>query len=782
MASPGAHGWNTGVGDESIEGESLLWIEVTNWETDEDCNAPPRYILMNPDSTSGIVSTSDDGDYFFYSAEFPQEYIVIDGSWLDEENNATFAEVVGQGRTPITIGLPGIAEAFFDESDFPAPEGTSSFADNLQAGEQETEEDRPPTCEEREGTSFGFFTCWLLNITTGIINFVDRILTTFLITPEAYIDAQATRDAWVAFRNIAYLLLVPALLLMVLGTALGFEFVSAYTVKKALPRMVAATVFIALSFDIVMFLVAVTNEFGNGIQGLLAGAGGFDAGFTLQDMFRPGGAADASVAVLGVAAGATIAFAPWVFSGALYLMIGFLGSAAIAIITVIFLLAFRQVAVVMLAILAPLAILAWIFPGNTRLWTLWRSFFLKLLLLYPVIMLAIGAGKLFAGVLAEIGADISADPDSDVALVQSVSNRILILIAYVGPYFVIPKMFRFAGGAFANLAGSVRDKESGLMNRSKNWGKSRREEKTGGRKEQKKQSRALKYQAKDFNRISADPDKIKGDGLGAKAKRANARYQRQRRRGIDDQVLYAAEEQYKKQELAAETFGLQKATSEMSRKQTLAKLEEVAKDESASHYQRKAAIMMLAQQQATEHLDRVRAAGFENEDIALSYNDSLADPQTYSMIKGASVANAKEVRYGKFGTGDALVKRMTNERLEQFRNASDADLAKMKAGAWKQFYEDRPDEMTERLTKILNDPITRSQIPAETLNDPDIGPLLEKALDRAASQAGATAGQQTPQTGGGGNQPTQTPQQQSQGAVYGNHDPNDPRNNPQNKP
>lgn len=637
--------------------------------------------------------------------------------------------------------------------------------------DESDEEDLPPTCEERDGTSFGFFTCWLLSVVTGVLNTVDRVMTNLLITPEEYVINPATREAWTAFRNIAYLLLVPALLVMVLGTALGFEFVSAYTVKKALPRMVAATVFIALSFDIVAFLVTATNEFGRGIQGLLAGAGGFEEGFTLTDMFSPGLGADAPYAVLGIATVATVALAPWLFSGSLMLMIGFLGSAALAIITVMFLLAFRQVAVVILAILAPLAILAWIFPGNTRLWTLWRSIFLKLLLLYPVVMLAIGSGKLFAGVLADMNANIQADPDSELTLIRSVSNRILILIAYVGPYFVIPKMFKFAGGAFANLAGAVRDKESGLMNRSKNWGKSRREEKVGGRKEQKKQSRALKNQRENFEKMGTNPDDIEGSSIAARTRRIR---QRLRRHGINDQVLYAAEEQYKKQELAAETFGLQKETSGMSRGQTLTKLEEVAKDEKASHYKRKAAVMLLAQQQATKELDRVREAGYSNEKVALSYNDSLADAQTYSLIKGASVANAKEVIPGTMGTGEALVEGMKKQRLEQFRRASNAELAKMKATAWEQFHEDSPGEMIDRLAETYSDPITRSQIPAETLNDKTI----KEALGRATSQAGATAGQQTPQTGGGGNQPTQTPQQQSQGTVYGNHDPNDPRNNP----
>jgi hypothetical protein len=55
-------------------------------------------------------------------------------------------------------------------------------------------------------------------------------------------------------------------------------------------------------------------------------------------------------------------------------------------LTVVALLAGRQIAIMILAIIAPLAIIAWIFPANTTLWKIWQKSFMKLLLLYPLIM------------------------------------------------------------------------------------------------------------------------------------------------------------------------------------------------------------------------------------------------------------------------------------------------------------------------------------------------------------------------------------------------------------
>ena len=46
------------------------------------------------------------------------------------------------------------------------------------------------------------------------------------------------KAVWVRLRDIAYIILVPIMLVMVIGTALNIGPFDAYTVKKALPRMV----------------------------------------------------------------------------------------------------------------------------------------------------------------------------------------------------------------------------------------------------------------------------------------------------------------------------------------------------------------------------------------------------------------------------------------------------------------------------------------------------------------------------------------------------------------
>jgi hypothetical protein len=129
------------------------------------------------------------------------------------------------------------------------------------------EEAEPQTCEQRSPGLFGFFTCFMLRGVTSVASFVTNVLYTLLETPSEYINSPAVREVWQNFRDIALIMLVPAMLLMTLGTALGFEWVSAYTVKKALPRMVIAAIFIVLSYDITIFFVNFINVIGAGILG-----------------------------------------------------------------------------------------------------------------------------------------------------------------------------------------------------------------------------------------------------------------------------------------------------------------------------------------------------------------------------------------------------------------------------------------------------------------------------------------------------------------------------------
>lgn len=307
-----------------------------------------------------------------------------------------------------------------------------------------------PSCES-EGGSFSWLLCPALDLTSRFLQFVDNQVISLLNTPREYYVNDSITDAWGRMRNIAFIILIPILLLMVIGTALGFGFVDAYTIKRALPRLLVAVLFISLSLQISQLAIDVGNSVGRGVLGLITGALAGERFISLEELFNPS-AGQGLLFTGGVFVAGVLAL------GMIPVILLFGLSAGLALFSVFLLLAFRQMMLVGLIIVSPLAILGWIFPGNDKLWKIWYNAFSKLILLFPIVMFLIGSGKVFAYII-----DATPSTRGDTNFLET----ILILVAYVGPYFLIPATFKLAGGAFANIAGMANNRGRGAFDRLK---------------------------------------------------------------------------------------------------------------------------------------------------------------------------------------------------------------------------------------------------------------------------------------------------------------------------
>ncbi len=320
-----------------------------------------------------------------------------------------------------------------------------------------------PSCES-EGGDLSWILCPLLRQADNIVEKIDRTINNLLQVPNAYFEGTAganLRSTWARLRNIAFIILVPIMLIMVISTALGSGLVDAYTVKKALPRLFAAVLFMSLSYDLCIFMIKFFNDIGSGVAGLITSSFGGVDNITLASIFNPNGLTDVVVGPVAVFAGV----------GALAIAgPGVIGSFALVTVVALLIgfvvLSLRQVILIFLVLFAPLAILAWIFPGNDKLWKLWWGSFSKLLLLYPIVIGLIAFGKVFAKLV-----DMSLDSQSGSALVAenvgSLPNMFLKLLAYIGPYFFIPATFKLAGGLFATITGAVNDKSRGFFDKQR---------------------------------------------------------------------------------------------------------------------------------------------------------------------------------------------------------------------------------------------------------------------------------------------------------------------------
>jgi hypothetical protein len=274
---------------------------------------------------------------------------------------------------------------------------------------------------------------------------------------------KAFHDAWDVFRIFALGLLAIAGLLMILSQGLGFEIFDAYTIKKTLPRILVAAIAISLSWPLLEGLVTFSNVLGIGIRSLIYQPF-IQAG--IDDVVLKGGEAAIST-VLGIG-GAAVAF---VSLGAIGVL-SFIGTALLAILLAFFVLVIRNILVILLVLIAPVAIAMYILP-NTEKWAkMWWDWLFKALLAFPIITAMIAIGHVFAAITSQKGGGLL--------------TTVVAFIAYFAPYFLIPAAFRFAGGALATIGGFANDRSRGGFDRlkqlrknqvAKNW----QDVKTGNR-------------------------------------------------------------------------------------------------------------------------------------------------------------------------------------------------------------------------------------------------------------------------------------------------------------
>ncbi len=305
------------------------------------------------------------------------------------------------------------------------------------------------TCESKGGPLSWFMCPVLALLDGGIFALTNAVESLLSVEYNKYSDPDGpVVQTWQVMRNIALLILVPMMLLMVIGTALEFGPFDAYTVKKALPRMVLAVMFITLSLPITSFFINLSNVVGYGIQGLILTAS--NSPESLMQLYEAReGALFSYLVIAGIGvAGATGAITfGIILSLALVVFVTLLIGYVILVI--------RELLILVLIIVAPLAILVWIFPANDKLWKIWKTTFIALLMMFPIIILLITSGKVFAGLIAETQSPFT--------------SFFLKIIALIAPFFFIPATFKYGLGVFGNLAGMINDRSRGLFDRQRKF-------------------------------------------------------------------------------------------------------------------------------------------------------------------------------------------------------------------------------------------------------------------------------------------------------------------------
>ena len=277
-----------------------------------------------------------------------------------------------------------------------------------------------------ELNGFGSIICSGQNLFVTITQILFDTVSKILESQAELTKEDAVRQQWGNLLNVANAILIIAFLVVIYSTATSTGGLSNYDVKKLLPRIIIFAIAINLSYYICMALVDLSNILGHGIFGLFLGGKTGDAP---QLMKTAKATADAISIPPEVGAITTVAIV-----AILIFLVG--PPIIIALLTILFALVVRGMALMILVIISPVAIASYLFnsQGLSKGFTMWRDNYIKLLLVYPLFMLVWAGSRVVSSLNPN-------SPDPTLAIF----GLLMEVICLVAPAMSILPLFKMSG-------------------------------------------------------------------------------------------------------------------------------------------------------------------------------------------------------------------------------------------------------------------------------------------------------------------------------------------------
>jgi len=259
----------------------------------------------------------------------------------------------------------------------------------------------------------------------------------------------------------------------------GIIVLDAYTLRKTLPRIIIVAIAITISWPLLEFLVQLSNFLGDSLRNIM-----------LQPFNSlPRGMVGEGFSSAVVALGGAVIFSTGGLGALTFIL-----TALISLLVAFFTLVIRQILIVLLVVISPLAIVAYLLPNTERFFKMWRKTLTSVLVVFPIITLFLTAGQIFSN----IAFSSNNGHPSDI-------NQIVGIVAYFIPYLLLPTAFKLAGDVMGAIHGATHNKTGGMRKslegyrakeRQKNMLKLKNGERLGGRVGQ------TKY-GKKFNKLTS---------------------------------------------------------------------------------------------------------------------------------------------------------------------------------------------------------------------------------------------------------------------------------------
>lgn len=254
--------------------------------------------------------------------------------------------------------------------------------------------------------SLGWIICPILTISSKIITALGNMLDSLLFFEPLSIPTSTDLNSvpkeqqayvaifvvWQNVRNLANILFLLFFLFAIFSIATSMG-TSNYNIKKMLPRIVIAAILINLSYYLFAFAIDITNILGKGVAGV----------FNVAIPSAPEPTAEiGDLGLYGI--GAIAGLGAVAITGTLAaLLLPFVAGVVVGILLLLLLVLFREIAIVFLVVLSPLAAVLWILPNTESVSKKFVTTSRNLLLIYPFLMAAVAVSNLAAQLILAIG-------------------------------------------------------------------------------------------------------------------------------------------------------------------------------------------------------------------------------------------------------------------------------------------------------------------------------------------------------------------------------------------
>lgn len=314
----------------------------------------------------------------------------------------------------------------------------------------------------------GWWLCPIANFVAGLTDSIFDAVTAFLRVSPVNLSPNDNPlyTAWATMRTIANVAFVVVFLIIIFSqlSSLG---ITNYGVKKMLPRLVIAAILVNVSYYLCAIAIDISNIVGVSLQDALNYISEQTPGtkFATDDSWQT-----LITSVVGGTVGvfAAGAFAGIASAGPVALLAGIiplLFGALFALVVAFLVLLARQALIIMAVVIAPLAFVAYLLPNTEGLFKKWRSLFVTLLALFPMMALVFGGSQLASVILRESSrATLNTDQD------------MIAFFLYVGsfavqaiPLFITPVLIKLSSGVLGRFAGLINNPNRGPIDRARKW-------------------------------------------------------------------------------------------------------------------------------------------------------------------------------------------------------------------------------------------------------------------------------------------------------------------------